>query len=259
MYRSCAITDVVAENYRTRALVFDHPLPSEPGQFVMVWLPGVGERPYSIAGANPFRLMVVAVGPFSEALHALQPGERVWIRGPLGQGFRLPDGSGDGPESPGEATGAESASRSHVLLAGGGYGVAPLHYLARQAVRTVVTVDVCIGAATADDVLLSDAFRSLGASVQVTTDDGSLGRRGLVTLAVEQAIASRRPDTVYACGPTPMLEALESLCRAREIPHQLSWEARMRCGMGLCGACEVHGRDKDGWLACTDGPVASGS
>lgn len=242
MHKTYTIAGIRDENYRTKTLIFDRVLPSEPGQFVMAWLPDVDEKPYSIAGSDPFSMTVVAVGPFSEALHALQPGDRVWIRGPLGQGFRLP----------------ENAENNHILLAGGGYGVAPLHFLAQQAIASGLTVDVCIGARTAEDILLADACRHLGAAVYVTTDDGSLGQRGVVTVAVEDAIAGQRPATIYGCGPVPMLEAVEALCRSREIPHQLSWEARMRCGMGLCGECEVHGREKDGWLACKDGPVSVG-
>jgi dihydroorotate dehydrogenase electron transfer subunit len=242
MHQTFAIAEIHSEDYRTKTLVFDRALPSEPGQFVMAWLPDVDEKPYSIAGADPFSMMVVAVGPFSEALHALQQGDRLWIRGPLGQGFRLPT----------------QPVGKHILLAGGGYGVAPLHFLAQRAVASGVAVDVCIGARTADDVLLVDAFERLGAVVHVTTDDGSLGRKGLVTAAIEAAMETRAFAAVYGCGPVPMLEAVERLCRSRGILHQLSWEARMRCGMGLCGECEVHGREKDGWLACVDGPVSEG-
>lgn len=248
MHRTFTIAEIRNENYRTKTLIFDRALSSEPGQFIMAWLPGVNEKPYSIAGADPFSMTVVAVGPFSEALHALSPGDRVWIRGPLGQGFRLV-GQRQLPEQPGR----------HILLAGGGYGVAPLYFLAQRAIASGATVDVCIGAGTADDVLLADAFERLGAAVQVMTEDGSLGRQGLVTVAVEAAIEARTPATVYGCGPVPMLEAVEALSHNHGIPHQLSWEARMRCGMGLCGECEVHGREKDGWLACVDGPVSVGS
>jgi len=68
-------------------------------------------------------------------------------------------------------------------------------------------------------------------------------------------MAEERPDILYACGPVGMLEALERVSIAHALPHQLSWEAHMRCGIGLCGSCEVHGRS-DGWLTCLDGPVA---
>lgn len=243
MHQSFVITETHSENARSRLLTFDRPLSSEPGQFVMAWLPEVGEKPYSVAAADPLALMVVAVGPFSEALHQLVPGDRVWIRGPLGQGFQLP----------------EAPVNKHLLLVGGGYGVAPLSYLARTALAAGCTVEVCVGARTAGDLLLVDRFCGDGCTVHLSTDDGTLGYQGLVTDTAEAAISNRRPDGVYACGPVPMLESVEALCRRHELPHQLSWEARMRCGMGLCGECEVHGRDVDGWLACHDGPVSRSS
>ncbi|HNT77250.1 MAG TPA: hypothetical protein PKH77_19735 [Anaerolineae bacterium] len=261
MHETFTITQIRTENYRTKTFVFDKPFSgAQPGQYVMAWLPDVGEKPFSIAGADPLRLMVVAVGPFSEALHRLDVGDRVWARGPLGQGFAL--------------------EGRHHLLVGGGYGVAPLLFLARKAVAAGHTVDVCIGARTAADVLLAEAFVSTDSTdfngfvgeksvksvpsvekLSITTEDGSLGGRGLVTQAVEAAIHARRPDCVYACGPTPLLVALARLCREHTLPHQLSWEAHMRCGMGLCGDCELDAVTRQvagipaGWLVCKDGPV----
>ncbi|MFX1412146.1 MAG: hypothetical protein ACFFA6_17535, partial [Promethearchaeota archaeon] len=222
----------------TRTLVFREALPAQPGQFVMAWLPGVDEKPYSVAAAEPLALMVAAVGPFSRALHRLAVGDRVWVRGPLGRGFRIVPG--------------------RMLLVGGGYGVAPLLFLAREAVARGDVVEVCIGAQTAEDVLLAGDFERAGATVRVTTEDGSLGTRGLVTIAAEAAITEARPDTVYACGPVPMLEAVDRLCAAHSLPRQLSWEAHMRCGMGLCGSCElpIPGYQGSGWLVCRDGPVS---
>ncbi len=235
MHGIYTITEMRSENYRTKTLVFDRALLATPGQFVMAWLPGVGEKPFSIAGSAPLTLTVVAVGPFSEAVHRLAVGDQLWVRGPLGQGFTLAAG--------------------HLLLVGGGYGVAPLLFLAREVLAQGGTVEVCIGAREAREVLLAEAFVAAGARVHIATEDGSLGARGLVTAATEVAIAARRPAVVYACGPVPMLEAIEAQCVAHGLPHQLSWEAHIRCGQGVCGACECH---QPGWLACVDGPVALG-
>ncbi len=234
MHETFTVTGIRVENRRTRTLVFDRGLPAQPGQFVMAWLPGVGEKPFSIAADDPLALTIVAVGPFSEAAHRLRTGDRLWVRGPLGRGFTLAGGP--------------------LLLVGGGYGVAPLLFLARRALAEKRSVEVCIGARTAEEVLLAGAFAAAGAKVRVTTEDGTLGSRGLVTAAVKRAIARRRPGCVYACGPTPMLEAIGVQCAHHGLPHQLSWEAHMRCGMGLCGSCECH---RPGWLACIDGPVIS--
>ncbi len=250
MHERYTITGVDTENYRAKTLYLDRPLKAEPGQFAMVWLPGVDERPFSIAADDPLALTVVAVGPFSEAIHRLVVGDALWVRGPLGQGFKLPD----------------TSTAGRLLLAGGGYGVAPLLFLARRAIAAGYGVDVCIGAKTAVDVLLRRQFEDLavgtavgtGVTTRVTTEDGTLGARGLVTEAVGAAVAQARPDVVYACGPVGMLDAVERQCDDLGLPHQLSWEATMRCGMGLCGACERHGGTKVGWLVCHDGPVDRG-
>jgi dihydroorotate dehydrogenase electron transfer subunit len=248
LHRPFTIAEVRPENGRCNTLVFGESLPAQPGQYVMAWLPGVDERPFSVAAAHPLALMVVAVGPCSRALHRLSVGDRVWVRGPLGQGFR-PRGR-------------------QLLLVGGGYGVAPLLFLAREVVAGGGSADVCIGAQTAADVLLVDDFRRAGAGVSLTTEDGSLGRQGLVSEAVRAAVSSKRPDLVCACGPAGMLEAVDRQCAAHDLPCQLSWEACLRCGMGLCGNCELpplqsgdeqvrgSARPGPGWLVCRDGPVS---
>jgi dihydroorotate dehydrogenase electron transfer subunit len=106
---------------------------------------------------------------------------------------------------------------------------------------------------------LESAFTEAGGQVHCTTEDGSYGTQGLVTVAVEKVILASDVDMVYACGPVGMLSALAKLCQTYRLDYQLSWEAHMRCGMGLCGSCEVP-QEFDpalpvGWLACYDGPV----
>jgi len=233
LHRAFTVAAVRVENARTRTLVLRESLPARPGQFVMAWLPGVGEKPYSVAGAEPLTLTVADVGPFSHALYQLAAGDRVWVRGPLGQGFHIVSG--------------------RLLLVGGGYGVAPLLFLTREALAQERTVEVCIGARTAEDVLLAADFAGAGAAVRITTEDGSLGTPGLVMVALETAIFEVRPHMVYACGPVNMLEAVNRLCARHSLPCQLSWEALIRCGMGLCGSCELS---HAGWLVCRDGPVS---
>jgi dihydroorotate dehydrogenase electron transfer subunit len=241
LHRPFTIAAIHVENYRTKTFVFNECLPAQPGQFVMAWLPGIDEKPFSIAAADPLALTVVAVGPFSKALHRLPVGDRVWIRGPLGQGYKV--------------------KGKRLLLAGGGYGVAPLLFLAKEAVASGCAVQVCIGARTAVDVLLADDFQRVGACVRIATEDGSLGMMGQVTSATEAAIHNERPDTVYACGPVKMLEAIDWQCETHQLPRQLSWEAHMRCGIGLCGSCELPfsqsaSQRGSGWLVCLDGPVS---
>jgi len=220
-------------------VVLEGDIDAQPGQFVMVWLPNISEKPFSIASMNPFCLLVMDVGPLSHALHQLKVGDLIWIKGPLGRGFTV-DGE-------------------CLLLVGGGYGSAPLLPLAKLAKAGDKKVTVCLGANNGDSILLADAFIDLGCKVNVATEDGSLGIQGLVTLLAENAIRNSKFDIVCACGPVGMLSALAAMCNVNRLNYQLSWEAHMRCGMGLCGSCEVPASYDPslppGWLACYDGPV----
>jgi dihydroorotate dehydrogenase electron transfer subunit len=120
-------------------------------------------------------------------------------------------------------------------------------------------VTVCLGARGLEDLLLVDAFERLGCGLILTTEDGSCGEQGLITQPISRLAAAHSLDTLYACGPAGMLSALAALCSEHKVDYQLSWEAKMRCGMGLCGSCEVpQSQDVNlpvGWLACFDGPV----
>jgi dihydroorotate dehydrogenase electron transfer subunit len=230
------ISAIKTENPATKTFTLAGSLSAAPGQFVMVWLPGRDEKPFSLAGTNPIRLTIAAVGPLSRAIHELQVGDLLWVRGPFGRGYHL-----------------LTQTIGQVLLAGGGYGVAPLLFLAQQALQRGHRVSMIIGARTAEQLLLADAFQALGVPLWLMTEDGSAGRQGRVTDAAAILLATEKVGALYACGPTGMLAALADLCAAARVPVQLAWEAPMRCGLGLCGSCEV-GR---GWLTCLDGPVFS--
>lgn len=236
------VQQVSAENVRTRTLVLDRPLTGAyPGQYIMAWLPGIGEKPFSLSGSDPLAVTICDVGPLSHALCQLQPGDRVWLRGPLGNGFQLSSG--------------------FHLLVGGGYGAAPLCFLAKMARRQGDRVAVCLGAKSKHELLLAAQFEALGCAVYLTTEDGSQGVQGLVTSAVQAAITRDQPGMLYACGPNGLLLTAVELARQAHIPCQLSFEALIRCGIGLCGSCELPEDTcarlgvPSGFLVCHDGPV----
>lgn len=231
------ILSIEDENYRTKTFVLDVRLPAVPGQFVMVWLPRFDEKPFSLVAANPVTLMISAVGPFTRLVHELQVGDRIWLRGPYGQGYHLP------------------ANCRRPALVGGGYGVAPLLWLAHQHVEWTDAMSVVLGARTAADLLYVRRFgaiadRQPSLALHVATEDGTVGEQGRVTDLLEPLLASEEVDSIFACGPHGMLEALTHLSSRHAVPCQLSWEAYMRCGIGICGACE-----HDGKVLCLDGPV----
>ncbi len=233
--RVARILGITQESPRVRTLELDLHLEAGPGQFVMAWLPGLDEKPFSLVRADPVTLTIARVGPFSTAIHALGVGDRLWLRGPLGNPFTLP---------------GSKASAPGLLLIAGGYGVAPLYFLAERATAAGWRVSVVIGARTAAEVVFVGRFASLGARVAITTDDGSAGQRGVATDAAAELLAGGDLQALYACGPEPMLEAVEALARAHHLPAQLSYERYMRCGFGVCGSCA-----RRGWLVCRDGPV----
>lgn len=226
------------DNYRTKTFVLDVKLDATPGQFIMSWLPRFDEKPFSLVNADPVTLMITAVGPFTRLVHELQTGDFLWFRGALGNGFCIdPD-------------------QHRLALVGGGYGVAPLLWLAEQQIARGVQVTTIIGARTAADLLYIERFERLAAanpgalSITVTTEDGSAGVHGRVTDALALLAINAKIDGIYACGPHGMLQAIETLARRASVPCQSSWEAYMRCGIGICGACEHKGK-----VLCMDGPV----
>ncbi len=250
---STRIIEIRRETPLVKTFVFDTDIDAQPGQFIMLWIPGVDEKPMSIAGMRPLTISVARVGPATGALHAMNVGDYVGWRGPFGRPYRLET---DRP----------------ALLVAGGYGSAPLYVLAQQALAHHMDVTVAIGARVADELLFAERFEQLGVRLLLSTNDGSRGVKGFVTDAikaefpgapesnVDSQTSATAPNlhaprlisnlTLYACGPEPMLVALHQLCRAREWRGQLSVERYMKCGFGVCGQCAL-----DDVLVCIDGPV----
>lgn len=233
------IAAIETDNYRTRSFTLDARLDATPGQFVMAWLPRFDEKPFSLVNADPVTLMITAVGPFTRLVHELAVGDHVWLRGAFGHGFAVP------------------ATQRRLALVGGGYGVAPLLWLAQQQLARGAQITAILGARTAADLLYAERFARLAAAapagaltVQLTTEDGSAGAPGRVTAALAPLLAQGALDGLYACGPHGMLAALETLAQQAGLPCQSSWEAYMRCAIGICGACEHAGQ-----VLCLDGPV----
>jgi dihydroorotate dehydrogenase electron transfer subunit len=249
--RATRVAERIQENHNTISLVLDTGIPAVPGQFAMLWLPGLDEKPFGISGAGPAMFTIARVGPFSEALHELEPGDFLWFRGPFGRGFTVGSADAIAGRRPRAARGPMPG---RPVLVGGGYGAAPLYFLARElsAEKPKAAPLIALGARTAADLLFIRRFEKLGLEVRVSTEDGSAGFNGLVTDLVMTALDAGEANRIYACGPGAMLSALAAICRSAGIPAELSHEAYMRCGIGLCGSCE-----HEGMLVCMDGPVLS--
>jgi dihydroorotate dehydrogenase electron transfer subunit len=224
------IAKIIEENAQVKTFGLEAAVEADPGQFIMVWLPRVDEKPFSLVDADPVTITVAKVGPFTEKLHRLKIDDRIWFRGPLGQGFEL--------------------MGERILLIGGGYGVAPLAFLAQRAAGAGRRITAVIGARSRADLVFPRRFAELGCSVVLATEDGSAGVRGLATDVAESLLERGEVDAVYACGPEAMLNRVLELCRGYRLSCQLSLEKYMRCGLGVCGSCQRGGR-----LVCRDGPV----
>ena len=202
-----------------------------PGQFVNVLLPGFYlRRPISVCDAENGELTLIykVVGHGTAQMAALSPGAALKLLCPLGNGYD-PTKAGDAP-----------------LLLGGGVGVPPLYYLAKELRREGKAVSVVLGFNTKNEVFYEEAFRDLGCAVTVTTADGSYGTRGFVTDALPDRISF-----FYTCGPLPMLKAV---CKAVGAPGEVSLEERMGCGFGACVGC-THKTASGFQRVCKEGPV----
>jgi NAD(P)H-flavin reductase len=228
-----------------------------PGQFYMLaaagsWGEGTTQRPYLARAFSVCRVrggrrdfLIDDIGPGTRRLAGLEPGEDLWLTGPLGMGFSepetlLPDGGGFAPTP---------------ILVGGGIGIAPLLIWGEALAETSRPAQTLLGFRSREH---SGAAELFGGDVEIATDDGSAGHHGLVTDLLARALDSSPGRVVYACGPPRMLEAVRALCAERSVPVELAMEEAMACGFGACYACVVKTRDGYRRL-CVDGPVIRGS
>src|SRR5215211_9372401 len=187
------------------------------------------------------------VGAGTGALSRLRPHDVVDALGPLGRPFTP-------PETP-----------TGCVLVGGGYGTAPLYFLATELRPRRCRVDFVIGAASAGRLLDAMEAKRLGHSLTLTTDDGSAGRRGQVTDPLGDLLARTGAGQVYACGPMPMLAAVSRVAAAAGVPCQVAVEEQMACGTGICFSCVVPvGVEGPTGLtrmarSCLEGPVFEGT
>jgi len=237
--RIVKIQEVKGESPTVKTFTFQDKLcgKAEPGQFVMVWIPGVDEIPFSLSTitSNGLTSITVAeVGEATKALHQRKRGDALGIRGPYGNGFTLASGN--------------------IMIAGGGTGLVPLMPLTEKLVKLSTKITFLLGAKTKDELLflnrIDKTLSKANAEIVATTEDGSYGLKGVVTDQAEQKLAKEKFDVIYACGPEQMMFKMFLLAEQYNMPFQASLERIMRCAIGLCGSCTI-GRLR----VCKDGPV----
>lgn len=223
---------------------------TRPGQFVSVGVPASGailRRPFSIyqvsqhgPWAGTLEIVFDIVGAGTAWLAQRTKHDVIDLVGPIGRPFPLP------------------AQPVPCLLVGGGYGAAPLLYLAQSLSYQGLRVDMVLGAAAQERIFNAIEAKRLSASAQFTTEDGSLGTQGVVTDVLPALIESSRTGAIYACGPMPMLAAVARVAREHEVPCQVAVEEAMACCSGVCMTCVVPVRRRGGvqnLRACVEGPV----
>ena len=218
----------------------------KPGQFLMIWVPGVDEIPMSISNFTEEGICsfyVKNVGECTNALHEMNEGDYIGFRGPLGNWFELPKGS-----------------FIKIFIVAGGIGIAPLLFLSSELHKRRIPFTLIEGGKVKNDLIFSDDFQDLDkdqAEIFYCTDDGSYGIEGFASDAFESVLKNYSQKTLsnafaYTCGPEKMMYSIFKICERHQIKLQASLERIMRCGCGLCGLCSL---DPTGLLVCKDGPV----
>lgn len=230
------ILDIVQENSIVKTYTLDISLGGQAGQFANIWIPGLNEKPFSIASDDGTKMQfsIATVGPFSSALAEKKVGDRIGIRGPYGREFTW-------------------QANQKIAFVAGGYGAAPMYFLAEQAIANGCEVEFIVGARSEDLLLYTEQIEELkGANLHIATDDGSLGHHGYNTQLLEKIIAEKKIDCIYTCGPEMMMKRVSEIALEKQIAAQISVERYMKCGFGICGNCV---NDGTGAPSCKKGPV----
>ncbi len=240
----------VTENIRLHAnyvlikLTHDEPLPEMlPGQFAEIRIDGSTStflrRPISInyvdRKTNELWFLVQLVGDGTRKLATVKRGEIVNVVLPLGNGFSIPE-----------------KTETDVLLVGGGVGTAPMLYLGEALLKKGIKPTFLLGARSKNDLLQLEHFQALG-DVYTTTEDGSMGEKGYVTM--HSILKQKHFGMIYTCGPKPMMMAVAKYAKSQDIECEVSLENTMACGVGACLCCVEKTADEGHVCVCKDGPV----
>ena len=214
-------------------LTFNRKVSVKAGEFIFLWIPGLGEKPFSALTDDPFSLAVINLGQFTEALMSLEPGMEAYVRGPYGIAVSPPQGS-------------------KIMAVSGGTGLAAVYQIARDFPNT----EIFFGARSKERMYFIDECQAI-APTHIATDDGSEGYHGVVTEILRQSLENMEQAELdslvfYNCGPEPMVHAAvavqKEFCRDEQIFNAIDYMTK--CGVGICGACN----SPNGRRLCVDGP-----
>ena len=221
-------------------ITLDGDLDIQAGEYVFVWIPGVGEKPFSCLTHSPVRLAVINVGEFTQHCCNLHIGDAVYLRGPHGVAVTPP-------------------KDAHIVCVAGGTGLAAVYQIAEDFGSDSQPVDIFVGARTAERLYFREACDQVG-RVTIATDDGSAGFAGRVSDALASFLSEQTVDALsrmvfYNCGPAAMIHASEAVQQQYVGANQIfsAIDYLTKCGVGICGACAAP----DGRRICVDGPFIS--
>ncbi len=206
----------------------------EPGQFAMVWLPGLDEKPIAlIPWGKKYCLNIEGKGAATKKMLELKKGDKLGVRGPYGKGFTV-----------------EGVKKA--IIVAGGVGIDSIILLAQRLRENGCKTKIILGGRTKERIVFEKELRKYG-EIYITTDDGSYGEKGYNVQVLERTLAKGKYGMVYACGPEIMEVRSLEIARRHRAPFEASVERYMKCGIGVCGECVI-----DDKLVCADGPVFSG-
>ena len=213
-------------------LTFDRKIDIQAGQFVFIWIPGLGEKPFSALVDDPFKLAIINLGVFTEDLMTVGPGTEAYVRGPYGNPITPPE-------------------NAKIIAVAGGTGLAAAYQVDRDFGNT----EIFFGARSAERLYFEKESAKVS-NLHIATDDGSRGHHGVITELLEEYLSELPEDELgslvfYNCGPAPMVHAAEEIERKYSSPERIynAIDYLTKCGVGICGACDAP----DGRRLCVDG------
>lgn len=232
MHKIYKIKKIIKETPKAVSIILEGKINYKPGQFIMLWLPGVDEKPFVVShqSTDEFRITIEEKGTFTKKISKIKLGTKVGIRGPYGNGFTPKD---------------------HSIIIAGGLGMAPALSLLKKIKHSTIIQGakskeylLYLGNKEIINTLIKNKNRII-----YCTDDGSYGINSFTTDVLKEVI-NNKVKTVYTVGPEIMIKKIFEICEENKIECQASLERYMRCGFGICGACVCGDQ-----LVCKDGPV----
>ncbi len=233
---SVVIQSVIHHSDAIKSFIIEKPFSIEPGQFVMLWIPGEEEKPFSISkiGSDFLEISVQTVGEFTKKINSLNEGDRISIRGPYGNSF-------------------EVAQNERALLVGGDMCKTQVRGLAHYMLENKIEFKALFGGRFKEQLIFVEDTYS--GKVTYVTNDGSYGKAGMISDHFVSLINEFKPTAIYCCGPEGMMQYVANVADEFNIKSFFALEKVMKCGVGVCGSCCLH----DGRRICKEGPIFNSS